>query len=136
MTRSGSRRMASDRKLLYEKMAIAARSAAGEFAMRSNSAGDSSRNRPRNRAAEGRSGDEASSSSIRSAASMPSGHLGEDLDRIARPDRSRRQHTGVKSAHTPARRRRIERFHLAVVNLLLDGGSVDVELQTRHARGR
>src|SRR5438270_2357046 len=113
---------------------MAARNAAGELAMRSNSAGDSSRKRSRNRAAVGRSGDEASRSSMRSAASMLSGHLGQDLDGIAGPHGPGREHAGIKAAHSPAGGRRVESFDLGIVDLLPDSGAVDLELETRDAR--
>src|SRR2546423_14257 len=130
-------------------MFTAQRNAAGELAMRSKAEGDSCSSRSSNRVAARRSGTEASSSwmrvAIRSGSpalsrmastelSIESGQLCHHCNYISRAGRARFHHAGIEAAHSPARRRGIERLHALVVDLEFEHGPVNIQCRTGATR--
>src|SRR5580704_5062193 len=70
----------------------------------------------------------------RGSSPFKSGDLGHDCNYIPRTHWSRFHHAQVESAHTPVRRSVVLLFDAWIVNFLLDGGAVNVELLARAAR--
>src|ERR1039458_6197683 len=81
-----------------------------------------------------RSGRPAASRMTPSELSIESGQLSHDCNYIARRDLAGVHHAQIEPAHAPARRSVVERFHALVVNLLFDGGPVDIERRAGSAR--